>query len=179
MSDLDDLLACDRQELIMRWRRAFGTTPPKHTSMQFLQKVLAHDLQCKTHGDVPKRIDKQLKAVLSSTKGLASNTRSSYAQSPCNGVGPGPRTGDNDDPSEILACSADRTTQSMAPAMLPTLLSPGVQLVREWNGRTWQVEVLEDGFACRGKTYRSLSAIARMITGTRWSGPRFFGLRPS
>ena len=48
--------------------------------------------------------------------------------------------------------------------------------MREWNGRTHTVTVEEDGFSYAGRNYRSLSAIARDITGARWSGPRFFGL---
>jgi hypothetical protein len=52
----------------------------------------------------------------------------------------------------------------------------GARLVREWNGRTHTVMVEEDGFSYAGRSYRSLSAIAREITGARWSGPRFFGL---
>ncbi|MCB1471070.1 MAG: DUF2924 domain-containing protein, partial [Rhizobiaceae bacterium] len=55
-------------------------------------------------------------------------------------------------------------------------LRPGAHLVREWNGRSYQVEVQEKGFRLDGKTWPSLSAIARHITGTSWSGPRFFGL---
>jgi len=55
-------------------------------------------------------------------------------------------------------------------------LTPGMRLLREWNGRTFEVEVTETGFVWRDKHYRSLSAIAREITGTRWSGPRFFGV---
>lgn len=55
-------------------------------------------------------------------------------------------------------------------------MRPGTHLVREWNGRTYQVEVLENGFRLDGKYYRSLSAIARKITGAHWSGPRFFGM---
>ncbi|MBS8262811.1 DUF2924 domain-containing protein [Roseibium polysiphoniae] len=57
-----------------------------------------------------------------------------------------------------------------------TGLAAGSHLVREWNGRTYQVEVLDNGFVMDGRTYRSLSAIASKITGTNWSGPRFFGL---
>jgi DUF2924 family protein len=57
----------------------------------------------------------------------------------------------------------------------PTL-QPGVRLMREWNGETHVVEVLAAGFSWRGTSYQSLSAIARAITGVRWSGPRFFGL---
>ena len=55
-------------------------------------------------------------------------------------------------------------------------MQPGVRLMRDWNGETHSVEVVEKGFAWRGKTYSSLSAIAHLITGARWSGPRFFGL---
>jgi hypothetical protein len=57
-----------------------------------------------------------------------------------------------------------------------TSVQPGSHLVREWNGRTYQVEVLGDGYRMDGKTWASLSAIARHITGAHWSGPRFFGL---
>jgi hypothetical protein len=56
-------------------------------------------------------------------------------------------------------------------------LRPGTILGREWRGRFHRVTVLADGFAWNGKTYPSLSTIALAITGTRWSGPRFFGLR--
>jgi hypothetical protein len=48
--------------------------------------------------------------------------------------------------------------------------------VREWHGRVYTVEALEKGFACDRRRFRSLSEIARYITGARWSGPRFFGL---
>jgi hypothetical protein len=54
---------------------------------------------------------------------------------------------------------------------------PGTMLAREWNGRMHRVAVLAEGFAWNGKTYPSLSKIAFAITGTRWNGPRFFGLR--
>lgn len=53
---------------------------------------------------------------------------------------------------------------------------PGTRLVREWNGRTYTVAVTEDGFTYGDKNYRSLTRIARAITGAHWSGPRFFGL---
>jgi len=52
----------------------------------------------------------------------------------------------------------------------------GARLVREWNGRTYTVTVSEDGFEYGEKTYRSLTKVARVITGAHWSGPRFFGL---
>jgi len=58
-------------------------------------------------------------------------------------------------------------------------LKPGTRLVREWQGRTYEVLVLDDGFSWQGTHYRSLSALARRITGTAWSGPLFFGLKPN
>jgi len=58
-----------------------------------------------------------------------------------------------------------------------TELSPGTVLVREWDRQSQRVMVMADGFAWNGQTYDSLSKVAFAITGTRWSGPRFFGLR--
>ena len=56
-------------------------------------------------------------------------------------------------------------------------LKPGTVLVREWNGQMQRVAVLANGFAWNGNTYPSLSKVAFTITGTRWNGPKFFGLR--
>ncbi len=55
-------------------------------------------------------------------------------------------------------------------------IKPGTRLLREWQGRVHEVLILEEGVEYRGTTWPSLSAVAREITGTRWSGPRFFGL---
>lgn len=68
------------------------------------------------------------------------------------------------------ATDANRRTNS---------LHPGTVLGREWNGQIHRVAVLADGFGWNGTTYRSLSKVAFAITGTRWNGPRFFGLRDS
>jgi hypothetical protein len=69
----------------------------------------------------------------------------------------------------------DAARQTSRPAKAKAL-APGSRLVREWCGRTYTVDVLESGFLCDGQQYRSLSELARAITGARWSGPRFFGL---
>lgn len=66
---------------------------------------------------------------------------------------------------------------SSGPVSAVQPLAPGARLVREWNGSTYTVDVTEDGYLMRGNRYHSLSAVARAITGARWSGPRFFGLR--
>lgn len=62
---------------------------------------------------------------------------------------------------------------------VPRHVKPGAILVRGWKGQTHRVTVLDSGFAFEGKTYASLSEVARLITGARWNGPRFFGLRNS
>jgi hypothetical protein len=58
-----------------------------------------------------------------------------------------------------------------------TELTPGTVLVREWDRQSQRVMVMADGFAWNGQTYDSLSKVAFAITGTKWNGPRFFGLR--
>ncbi len=75
-----------------------------------------------------------------------------------------------------LAESARDNGVSPKRASSKTELGPGSRLIREWQGRTYTVDVLDIGFLCDGHNYRSLSQVARAITGTRWSGPRFFGL---
>ena len=62
------------------------------------------------------------------------------------------------------------------PAPRQVMLSAGTRLVREWNGRTISVDVQGEGYVWNDQRYGSLSEIARAVTGTRWSGPRFFGI---
>jgi Protein of unknown function (DUF2924) len=76
---------------------------------------------------------------------------------------------------------ARRAAQSLRQAASSSpvsALSPGTRLLREWQGRTHHVCVVPGGFEYEGQVWRSLSAIARSITGTPWSGPKFFGLIP-
>ena len=65
------------------------------------------------------------------------------------------------------------------PGVASPALKPGGRLIREWNGVTHVVDVVDGGFLWNGQRYASLSPIARAITGARWSGPRFFGLKRS
>lgn len=73
--------------------------------------------------------------------------------------------------------SGGSLTASRSRSTLSGPLSPGTRLVREWKSVTHEVEVLDRGFAWQGRHYRSLTEIATRISGTRYSGPRFFGLR--
>src|SRR6202162_79586 len=77
---------------------------------------------------------------------------------------------------EFAYGDANRSAVAAPPSRI---VQPGAVLVREWRGLSHQVGVLEKGFSFRGKHYRSLSEVAREITGTRWSGPLFFGLKRS
>lgn len=81
-----------------------------------------------------------------------------------------------DVPPRVLMALRAIAAGKVPPAGSAAALRPGVCLMREWNGRTYRVEVVADGFRLDGRTYRSLPAIARHITGAQWSGPRFFGI---
>jgi hypothetical protein len=78
-------------------------------------------------------------------------------------------------PKAVAAALTRSDGKAPAKAACPAL-RPGGRLIREWNGVTHIVDVTETGFVWRGETWRSLSSIAREITGAHWSGPRFFGL---
>lgn len=76
----------------------------------------------------------------------------------------------------LLRKVGEHARSGSSPAPLPRKLTPGTRLVRDWHGVGHTVEVLEDGFAYDGKRWKSLTAIAKVITGTKWNGPLFFGL---
>jgi hypothetical protein len=76
-----------------------------------------------------------------------------------------------------LARAAEEIGAGRTPSSVPTAIKPGTRLLREWQGVVHEVIMLEDGVQYRGQTWKSLSAVAREITGTRWSGPLFFGLK--
>lgn len=76
----------------------------------------------------------------------------------------------------LTGAGPDSTSDDHQRAAPRTTVKPGTRLVREWNGQTHTVLVHADGIEWRDKRYRSLSVVAREITGAHWSGPRFFGL---
>jgi Protein of unknown function (DUF2924) len=85
--------------------------------------------------------------------------------------------GDLDAESQRLLDRTESPEKAGLRAASQTRPPVGTVLAREWNGQMQRVTVLDNGFAWRGKTYPSLSKVALAITGTRWNGPRFFGLR--
>ena len=91
------------------------------------------------------------------------------------------RLGDLDSESQRLLDRApspeDSGQRAVDLSQRTVSLRPGTVLGREWNRRMYRVKVLADGYAWNGKTYPNLSKVAFAITGTRWNGPKFFGLR--
>lgn len=82
----------------------------------------------------------------------------------------------------LHAAGYDELGATIAPALRPTTQKAGhpvvgTRLVREWNGRRYDVLTTREGFEFEGRPYKSLTAITKVITGTHWNGPRFFGLR--
>lgn len=76
-----------------------------------------------------------------------------------------------------LAEAEPEMAEKSRPPVMPIRLSDGTRLIREWNGRTIEVLVRDEVFEWEGRAYKSLSHIAREVTGAHWSGPRFFGMR--
>ncbi|ANK82648.1 MAG: hypothetical protein TEF_18975 [Rhizobiales bacterium NRL2] len=136
-----------RDELAVLWQRRWRRPPPKGLSRRLLEYNAAWLLQAEAQGGLTAATQRRL------------DTLASASQSNGDGAAEGRRHHGND----------DRRTPRRA-------LRPGSRLVRQWQGRSHVVEVIVGGFAYRGRSYTSLTAIAFEITGARWSGPRFFGL---
>lgn len=145
-----EVSAMDRSQLLSSWARLFGSPPGSYISVKLMRSMLAYEAQIEVQGGLPSHAAREL------------TRRAEKLHSTCG------------DDEQIAAGTP--VSKNGDPPPPPPLLRPGVQLMREWNGRTYRVEVAEDGFRLDGKSYKSLTAIARRITGSHWSGPRFFGL---
>jgi hypothetical protein len=139
----------DTKALQARWRGLYRKDPPPKFRARLLRLGIAYRLQELVFGGLQPRTVRLLRK-------LATELRAQRAQ--------------KREAASLGAPSTDR-----APAARP-VLSAGSQLMREWNGSTEIVDVTDDGFRWHGNDYRTLSAVAVAITGTKWSGPKFFGL---
>ena len=138
--------AMERGLLLASWEARFCCAPGTYVSVKLMRSMLAYEMQAASNGGELKQMDRALRQRA---------RQLTDAQTKGKPKGSDPAEG----------------------AILPSpILRPGVQLMREWNGRTYRVEVQESGFAMDGRSYKSLTAIAKRITGAHWSGPRFFGL---
>ena len=143
------LASLDLADLRIRWRRHLRTAPPPQLSRALLMRLLAYRIQAKVLGDLDRDTARLLERIARE------------------------RLRRRD--------SAERAPKPKAPPIVPPIphpgLRPGTLLVREFAGVVHTITVEAKGFAWGGTTYASLSEVARAITGTRWNGPRFFGLR--
>jgi len=137
-AELDRLPTTPIADLRKRYREVFRAEPPKAFGPDLLRRSIAHRIQEKAYGGLPREHQRLLDHLVRA------------AQAKPNGR-----------------------------IELPRRIKPGSELVRTWNRQSYRVVVMEKGFAWEGRTYSSLSEIAFEITGTKWNGPRFFGLRSS
>ena len=144
---LSELEILDRYQLAIRWEKTVKHSVPKSASRIFLLRALAYELQSKRSLGLTKAEEATL------AESVSPKAKEKVKGSPAKNAGP-------------------KTSKSRP----QVALVPGSRLVREWQGRTYTVSVIEEGFIYQNKTWSSLSAIATDITGSRWSGPKFFGL---
>jgi hypothetical protein len=144
---LNDL---SRDDLAHRWRKVYGYPPPKGVRRDFLLRAAAWHIQAKRLVGLSSDTRRLLRTAMVNAKKQLLVTESG-----------------------AVIVEADIRVEEVKTRKR---LSPGMRLVREWNGRSHVVDVLEEGFAFEGRLHQSLTAIAQQITGTHWSGPRFFGL---
>lgn len=135
-------------ELKRRWRSMTGQKLPNSFPRFLLLRMVVYELQARVFGDLDKAPIEYLDRIADSLSSPAARSAKGLARA-----------------------------QMAVPPIERRPMKPGSLLVREWKGVIHRVTVLERGFAWNGEIYDSLSTIARTITGTDWSGPRFFGLR--
>lgn len=137
----------DGDALRIEWRNLFGKRAPKTLPKSLVVRALAYRLQALEFDDLDPHTLRVLDAYAAKGAGGRGRVRSDRLR------------------------GMTQTQSSSAPT-----IKPGSVLVREWAGELQRVMVLELGFAWNGATFGSLSEVARAITGTRWNGPRFFGV---
>lgn len=166
--EVDALSDLSRDELIERWRRIYNVSPPKGVRQDLLVRGVAWHHQAKRLGGLSAETRRLLRSAISKIECemLARDRRAVLdLDRQC-------KTGIDDkgptDPSRSIGVAQ--------PPRRRRQLTPGARLMREWNGKTHVVDVIEGGYVFEAKVYPSLTAIAGRITGAHWSGPRFFGL---
>lgn len=155
---LDALRELSRPELAELWQAAHGCPPPKGVKRPLLEHSAAWRQQARRLGGLVPDARRRLASLVAAKSGGGTTVRAA---------------------SDVVAGEEGVTGLVGDAPRQPVVrrqLHPGDRLVREWNGRSHLVEVVEDGFVFDGRKWKSLSAIARRITGAHWSGPRFFGL---
>lgn len=141
-----DLQGLGRDAIHDLWRRLHRKPPPKGLTGDLLVRALAYRIQIERHGGLSRGA--QLRLATAAREATLERARA----------------GQEDGDERAGGSAASRT------------LRPGTRLVREWQGEVHEVIALADGFLWNGASYRSLSVIAKAITGTSWNGWIFFGV---
>lgn len=169
-SQLEQIKLAQRSELAELWTKHFGQPPPNGLSTPLMRRSIAYRVQEKAYGGL--RLTER--TALRRSAGLDNGTAGSLEEK-----GNDPSTAPVSDKvrtADVHGAIAPNITQSKPRAPIQPSLRAGTRLVRNWQGKSHVVEVREDGFAWKGQSYDSLSAVALAITGAKWSGPRFFRL---
>lgn len=165
--ELEQLGSMSRNELVERWQAAYGCPPPAGARRELLMYAAGWHIQYKRLAGFSSEVRRMLRREVERIGRECRTVQLQSSDDEHDDVYPSivPSNGEASGPSARAEPSAERRK-----------LAAGARLLRDWNGRTHVVDVVESGYLYEGKTYRSLSAIARRITGAHWSGPRFFGL---
>lgn len=168
---MTELQICSRNELLEQWQEWFGKNAPRYISQQLLLRGIAYKIQEKVYGglatDVKRVLDFSAKGDRRQQNGLNTSARiSADIAVPLTDTLGGTRRAGKSSYTQRSITSLNHTKS-------------GTRFIREWKGELYEVTAARDGFVYQGNNYKSLSEIARLITGTRWNGPAFFGLRKS
>jgi len=145
--DIAALDEMDAPALRLRWQAVYGRPAPPRIREVLLRKAIAYQLQVLAFGGLKPATVRRLAKIADALR------------------------------EERKRRLAGGAAGGKLDIVQPKRLAVGTQLLREWRGATEVVDVIADGFVWRGTTYRTLSAAAFAITGTKWSGPKFFGLK--
>jgi hypothetical protein len=169
--ELEQLASMSREELVERWQAAYGCPPPAGARRELLVYAAGWHIQVKRLGGFPAEVRRMLRREVERIR-----RECQVGDLASEGMGDDRDQKADAGVTETSGLAADGERGSKSSQADGRRLVPGARLLRDWNGLTHVVDVTEAGYLYEGETYRSLSAIARKITGAHWSGPRFFGL---
>jgi len=173
---LAELPNLSREQLIELWLEHMERPPPKAASPSLLLRAVAYAVQEQHLGGLK---GQELRSLLKIVQPAACTARATATATTA--IAPSDKKVTAVDPLRAADDIQQDATALVGPRAssrpgIPLALRSGTRLVREWQGKSHTIDVRCDGFGWNGEVFRSLSAVARAITGARWSGNRFFRL---
>jgi hypothetical protein len=159
IDSIKQLNALPRSHLVDLWTETYKCPPPKGMRQPLMIRAIAWHFQARLQDGFSADTKRLLKAAVKRVMAELEASRSDASSTSVR---------DGSSPQNRPSLSSQNP-----PRALPR---PGARLIRDWNGRRYVVDVVEDGYVMDGKHYKSLTALSFRITGVKWSGPRFFGL---